>query len=521
MRTAYSYVRLSSKRQTKDTSTGQTRQLERAAAICKEKGWHLSPKTFLDLGVSGYKGENRLQGSLAKFIKLAKEGKLGEQPVLLLEGFDRFSRQNIDKAEPAFVDLLKSGVDIHVSLTNKTFTKEHTKELLSRVEILVSIKQAHDFSALLSSRIKSTQELRDRKIRSGQVIRTCNVPRYYAFDDAAKTYIQTPAADIVKRIIKDYLDGNSLYRISQTLNTEQIPCIGYKARVKWSRMTIRGILQTEALYGIHKGNEAFFKDPICDKDTFDRIRVLLKQNSGNRGRFGSDFVNMFRGIAKCPVCKGSMSAGVQFINSKTGKAKKEPYRYFRCSSVSNSIPCTNRHNFNLKEIETEFFAVFMQQDPEAVFRQNDDGANQKEITRTQTELDKVSKKIKTLLEDDDLSEVKAKLQELRKQRQSLNTKLQGLQLNRSAQVVRMENIVDFKRLLAAVKKPTETFTTADKMNFEKGISSLEQKLKNNAIRMKVRNILPSIISRIDFNAVKGWWKVYDLNGKDIYTSMPN
>lgn len=516
MKTAYSYVRLSSKRQTKDTSTGQTRQLEKADSVCKEKGWQLSTKTFQDLGVSGFKGKNRLQGALSEFIKLAKSGKLGESGtvVLLLEGFDRFSRQNIDEAEPAFLDLLKCGVDIHVSLINKTFTKDHTKDLASRIEILVAIKQAHDFSALLSSRIKSTQDLRDKKINSGQVIRTCNVPRYYAFDETGKSYIQTPAAEVVKRIINEYLSGTSLYGISQKLNTENVPCIGYKRRVKWSRMTIRGILKTPALYGVHKGNENFFTDPICDKDTFDRIQVLLKQNSGNRGRFGSDFVNMFRGIAKCPECKGSMSAGVQLFNSKTGKPKKQPYRYFRCSSVSNSIPCTNRHNFDLKKVEEEFFAVFLEQDPETIFKQDDDGgAKQKEITRTQIELQKTSRKISAYLDDDDLPEVKSKLQEWRKQREYLNAKLQELQLGQSATVVRAENIINFKELLANVR------AEIDDGEFGNAVDALNAKLKDNDLRRRVRDMLPSFISRIDFNTVRGEWKVYDLNGKLLYTSM--
>ena len=201
-------------------------------------------QTFQDLGVSGFKGKDRWQGALAEFIKLAKEGKLGDSPVLLLEGFDRFSRQNIDEAEPAFLDLLKSGVDIHVALVNKTFTVAHTKELISRVEILVSIKQAHDFSALLSSRIRSTQALRDKRINSGEIVRTCNIPRYYAYDETSKSYVQSSAAEIVKRIIRDYLDGHSLYSVSQRLNNEHVLCIGYKGGVKWSRMAIRGILQT-------------------------------------------------------------------------------------------------------------------------------------------------------------------------------------------------------------------------------------------------------------------------------------
>lgn len=514
MKTAYSYVRLSSKRQTKENSTGQTRQLERAVAVCKDRGWQLSEKSFQDLGVSGFKGKNRLQGALAEFIKLAKTGKLAKEPVLLLEGFDRFSRQDIDEAEPAFLDLLNSGVDIHVAFSNRTFTKADTKDPIRRIEILVSMKQAHDFSAYLSTRIKSNREQRDKKISAGQVVRVSNIPRYYSFDAKSNSYVQTPAAKVVKRIVKDYVNGHSLYAISQALNKEQVPCIGYKKGTTWSRMVIRGILKNPALYGVHKDNEKFFAEPICDKDTYERIQVLLKQNSGNRGRFGSDYVNLFRGLAKCPVCGESMSAGVHFKNSKTGKLKKEPYRYLRCSSVSNSRPCTNRHNFNLKEIELEFFAVFQQQDPQSMFKPSDDGLKQKEITRTQTELDKISKRISALLDEDDLPEVKAKLQEWRKQREQLNTKLQDLHLSQSAATVQVENVINFKKLLADVR------ADKDHKGFNDGITALELKLKDNDVRRQVRDMLPSFISRIDFDTVRGEWRVYDLNGKPLYTSMP-
>lgn len=531
MKTAYSYVRLSSKRQTKETATGTTRQLERAQAICKTHGWHLSHQTFQDLGVSGFKGKNRLEGALGEFISLAKDKKLGANPVLILEDFSRFSRQNIDEAEPAFIDLLKAGVDIHVGFNNKTFTKEDTKETASRIEILVAIKQAHDFSALLSSRVKSTQAIRNRKINSGEVVRTCNVPRYYKFDKATVQYVQTEAADTVKRLINDYLNGHSLYQISKALNTEGVPCIGYKPRVKWSRMAIKGILETKALYGAHQSNESFFTNPICSKDTFDKVQALLKQNAGNQGRFGSDYVNIFRGVIKCPVCGGSMSAGVQHFNSKNKKRKKQPYRYLRCSSVSNSMPCTNRYNINLTELEEEFFGNFILQDPRALVADTSQAENVRvEISKLQIEKEKISSKITKLIDADvSVPEMRKRIQELKDQRdkleQSIDAKAVELRSLESAPGL----FDDLKTLLKAVENEPKGLTYLDKnlkLHLSKDAKAMDDALhrlgntlKDNATRMKLRNIMTHLVGKILVDTENKSFEVYNRGGVCVYKSL--
>lgn len=150
---AYSYIRLSSKKQLR--GTGEHRQSTRAEAICEQMGWQLSPLTFQDLGVSAFTGKNRLTGALAEFIRLAKTGKLSPNPVLILEAWDRFSRQDLDESEKAVLELLRSGVAIHIGFGNRTFTRASTKDLAARVEILVAMKGAFDYSANLSRRVKT------------------------------------------------------------------------------------------------------------------------------------------------------------------------------------------------------------------------------------------------------------------------------------------------------------------------------------------------------------------------------
>jgi hypothetical protein len=157
---------------------------------------------------------------LAIFIELAKEKKLGDFPVLIIEQFDRFSRQDIDESEPAILDLLKTGVDIHVAFTNKTFTKESTKDLASRIEILLSLKAAFDYSENLSKRIKSANVTLKSKINAGEVMKQRNTPNYYSFDTDKKQYVQNDKSKIVKHIIKEFISGKTLYSI----HTHPIAC---------------------------------------------------------------------------------------------------------------------------------------------------------------------------------------------------------------------------------------------------------------------------------------------------------
>src|ERR1035438_7264862 len=145
----YAYSRVSSDRQL--AGTGMARQSEgKPEQICREHGWILAPQTFADFGVSAFKGKNRLKGDLATFVELSNEKKLLPNPVLILEQWDRFSRQDIDESEAAVMDLLRSGVAIHIAFANETFTKSSVKDIGARMKIMLACKAAFEYSANLS-----------------------------------------------------------------------------------------------------------------------------------------------------------------------------------------------------------------------------------------------------------------------------------------------------------------------------------------------------------------------------------
>src|SRR5580698_8423813 len=108
MRTGYSYLRFSTKEQSKGDSF--RRQTDRTAAVCQAFDLVLDDTFNLkDLGVSAFKGKNLAEGSpLNAFLIAAKAGKVKKNSVLIVESLDRLSRNDIDECLPLFLDIIKS-----------------------------------------------------------------------------------------------------------------------------------------------------------------------------------------------------------------------------------------------------------------------------------------------------------------------------------------------------------------------------------------------------------------------------
>ncbi len=458
-----------------------------------------------------------MKGDLAIFIQLYKNDKLPKESVLIIEAFDRWSRQDIDESEPAILELLKLGCDIHVAFNNKTFTKESTKKLGDRIEILISLKAAFDYSENLSKRIKSQRKIKEQRMRNGSIEKHHNVPRYYSFNKAKGQFEQNSISLVAKRIIDEFTNGESLYRISQRLNGERIPSFRAKTQDSWSRTGIKCVLTSKTLYGEFLGIPNYFAKPIIDKNQFDKIQLMLIKNSGNRGRYSTEFINLFKGLTKCSGCNGTMCLGVQFTNSKSGKAKKEPYRYLRCSSVSNSMPCENKHNMNLLDIEDEFFGVFLQQDPKSIIGKKVDSKTDNRITAIQLRLKEISEQLSQLFlvkyQSPELDDANSKLNI---EREALKKELEKLTLLKNENESSVEVFSDFKKLYIGVRNDER----AAIKGFSNAIEIMRDALKNPELRIKIRNMLPSMFSKVVFNSKEGNWQVFDLNQKMIYQSMP-
>src|ERR1700739_3092496 len=104
---AFSYVRFSTPQQ--KLANSLRRQVERTAAYCAEHGLTLD-ESLRDEGLSGYHGVHRKRGALGRFLARVKAGEIERGSVLVVEAFDRMSRQTPREAQEQFLSLINAGI---------------------------------------------------------------------------------------------------------------------------------------------------------------------------------------------------------------------------------------------------------------------------------------------------------------------------------------------------------------------------------------------------------------------------
>lgn len=496
-------------------------------AICRQHGWTLSKQTFQDLGVSAYTGKNRLKGHLATFIKLAKDNRLAANPVLIIEAFDRFSRQDIDESEPTLIGLLKCGVDVHVAFSNKTFTAGSTKSLADRIEILVALKSAYEYSANLSTRIKAAKERKRREIQSGKPVPHNNAPKYFTWNKDAQRYEHNEKTQIVKRLVKMFLAGNTLYSIARTLNREHVPTV--KTDSAWSGNAIRSILKNRTLLGEFLGAKDFFP-PIVDPDTFEDVRVLLKQNpSFNKGKPGN-LVNVFRGIAYC-VCGRRMCVLSQTKDPHTKKPHKDPfkYRYLRCNSQGTGKNCDQTFVMPLREMEDEFFGFFLMRDPRELIADNSMAKElNSEITKVQLaigDLDAaIGKAVALIRKRVAMAAIEKELAKLEAEKSERQSELDRLSTQAKILQVAPGQFDDLRKLCFAVEGSvlqddlTVGPPSPSSVAFNQALNRMRETLKDNEVRRKIRIMLPNLLGKIVVDTPHKRFEVFNHQGASIYKS---
>lgn len=104
---AFAYVRYSD--QSQSTGNSVARQTEMAMAYAAKNKIELD-WSYRDDGVSAFHGHNRTEGDLGRFMTDVQSGKVVEGSHLLIEGFDRFSREDPFESLYTFLTILRAGI---------------------------------------------------------------------------------------------------------------------------------------------------------------------------------------------------------------------------------------------------------------------------------------------------------------------------------------------------------------------------------------------------------------------------
>ncbi|HCM1516456.1 TPA: recombinase family protein [Vibrio parahaemolyticus] len=436
MTIAYSYLRLSSKRQL--GGHGKQRQWDAATRAAEEHGWTLSDTTFQDLGLSAYTGKHLEEGgAFRKFLDAVKSKVIPEGSVLIVENPDRISRRGVIDSATLMLDILRAGIKIYTTFDGSLYEGEGDNALMDMMKWGIQAERGHKESAVKAKRLRSTFKDMRKEAREGKPVFIGKCPnwiRRVVNEQGVKVHELIPEkAAIVKRIFDMRLEGWGTHRMADQFIKEGIPCIRGK---HWRSSAIRKILNSEMVIGRYQphkmvdGKKVPDGDPIegfypevVSKETFFKVKAMY--DKPRRGRMDASMINIFRGLIRC-ACGGSYSFHYSYSNNTR-------YVYTRCDRQT-LADCKNV-SFRMYRFEYVLLSVLDSVEWEDVLH-DQTGISTSELNQvtesllvTTQELEDINRKADKLLdsledsdEDDEDDFIMTRLKKLRARKKELKEK---------------------------------------------------------------------------------------------------
>lgn len=244
----YSYSRFSKLRQRDGDSL--RRQREFAEKIAEEHGLTINEElVFSDHGKSAFHAEHKSKGNYGAFLKAVEDGKVVKGSILIVESFDRLSRENALSAQSDIAALIEKDIIIITSIDGNVYSKE----VLNRDPSLLFL--------MIAAMIRANEESLTKQKRSLQRIQGA-VKKWKSGDKTVKLGGSTPTwikrkkdgwvfdeekANTVKQMCDMYINGKSMGDIVAYLNDNNTPTFGKST--SWAVTTVTTIFDNIGLFG--------------------------------------------------------------------------------------------------------------------------------------------------------------------------------------------------------------------------------------------------------------------------------
>ncbi|MEX3953686.1 recombinase family protein [Paraburkholderia sp. EG287B] len=324
----YSYIRFSTPAQAEGSSLA--RQLRYASDYAKKHGLVLDESLrMFDAGKSAFHGRHVKQGgALHEFLKRIEAGMVEPGSVLVLESWDRFSRQTPMAAFRLLSEIIEAGISVVTATNGKRWDKESmTKDEWSLLEVIVDMSRAHKESSRKSELIKGAiREKCEGWLKGeykGKVGGVQTDPNWVKWDDDAQRFVlDEERAEPMRRMIHYYMAGYGSIRITEALAEE-----GLAISEKYPTSRVRQIITSPALKGVKTINvdgatfslEGYYP-ALLSADRYDELQLVVSKRSFRQGLKG-EVPGIITGqkITYCGYC-GTLMAG-QNIKASAPRAK--------------------------------------------------------------------------------------------------------------------------------------------------------------------------------------------------------
>lgn len=144
------------------------RQTDQSRGVAAFYGLELDETVrFVDLGISAFKGKNRLKGALADILAATRAGAMPPYTKLIVENIDRISRQDPYAAMGAVRELCDLNIII-VTADMQVYSRERLARDPGAGFILQGVLlRAHEESKTKSERVRAARERNREALRSG------------------------------------------------------------------------------------------------------------------------------------------------------------------------------------------------------------------------------------------------------------------------------------------------------------------------------------------------------------------
>lgn len=332
---AYSYIRFSTPDQSKGDSL--RRQKEWGERWCKDNGVEMASLKLRDLGVSAHRGRHATHGALGTFLKLVESGKIPSGSILLIEAFDRLSRETLDLAYDRFRALLKMGVEIVTRVPEGHFTKKDLDDPWKVTGVISDIYRGHMESIRKGKMVADAWEEKRNNIARKKLTKKC--PPWLVLNQERTRYEELPEkVTVIRYIYQMAIEGLGVVPIVKRLNQESIPIMGYGKH--WATSSVLRYLRDRSVLGefqAHRANKhqtPSQRTPVGDvipdyypqvisPATWHKAQQAISSRILQRGPAGKKVANLFTGLIfdvrdKSTinlVDKGKKSSGPSLVSS--------------------------------------------------------------------------------------------------------------------------------------------------------------------------------------------------------------
>lgn len=468
------YVRVSTDDQ-RDNGYSIDSQLRMIKEYCEKNNY-----SIIDVyNDAGYSGKDLMRPEMQRLLADIKSKKIDK---LIAIKVDRLTRNNYDgfwllnycEEHDVKIELILEPYDVSTANGEMIFGMNLVFGQRERKEIGARTKRAMEEMAL--------EKIHPSKAPYG----------YIRNKETGHLEIEPIEAQVVKDIFELCKQGNSTRNIATIMKDNN----AYLKQGKWASDRVYKILTNSIYIGIFEYGKYKRKsqdilkvenycEPIIDETTWNATRnVLVKNKHSNYG----EYIHLFSGLVKCPICGNIMSSSESF---KYPKGKLKVYYHLRCKNHN----CkgfglhynTEKIESKLKQILEELTIFILSMDNEIITCNSTKSNDVKEIEKAIEKLKLQEKRLVDLYLSSnlDVETINYKNDVIKKEIDKLNKKKISLDPDNSSQEYTVELI---KKLDCLEENDNLIFTNIKNIGFTFLYDLLSREVKRDMIHRLVSQI---------------------------------